>query len=248
MVDIHTHILPALDDGSESMEMSLHMARQALASGNKHLATTSHCNIYPYSIDEYWETFDSFKSALQENNIPLKIYSGQELMLNDRGLRLLMNGQALTINNTRYVLVEFDFEENPEKMCHLLNQVRRLHYIPIVAHPERYYALQDDPSIAEEFCMMGCVLQGNGGSLIGDFGRTVKRTSEYLLNHGNIHVLATDAHEDLYRTTNTTGLMQWLEQRYSPNQIKLWTSENPSRIIKGSQILILKQEKNEVWE
>lgn len=248
MVDIHTHILPLLDDGSDSLEMSLQMARQALECGTKHIVASSHYNLYPYSLREYKEALDTLRRALQEENLPLKLYTGQELMLNQRGIELLKKGQVLTINDSSYVLLEFDFEENPDRMLYLLDQVRRLHYIPIIAHPERYYALQDDILLAEEFRHMGCVLQCNGGSLLGGFGKSVKRTADDLLNAGMIQILATDAHDDRYRTTDTTDLNQWLQAHYSPSQIKLWTSENPSRVIKNTAVLIEKRDKKVVQE
>ena len=116
MVDLHTHILPHLDDGAFDLETSVRMADLAARSGVFHMAATSHGNYYDYTLEEYRENFDRLQAELRDKEIPVKLYSGMEIFMDEKAADLLDLGELLTLNGTRYVLVEFDFEENVEKV------------------------------------------------------------------------------------------------------------------------------------
>ena len=124
MVDIHSHILPSLDDGSRSLEESLRMASQAVSSGIRHMAATSHGNFYDYTLEDYWTVFRKTQEAFTTEHIPLKLYPGMEIFLDEDAFFLLEKKELLSLNNTDYLLVEFDFEEQPGKAADRIGRLR----------------------------------------------------------------------------------------------------------------------------
>lgn len=233
MVDIHSHILPFLDDGAESLEESLAMVAVAAQSGINHIAASSHGNYYSYTIDEYREQMKILQTEIKDRNIPVTLYPAMEIFMDQQAVSLLEGGQLLSINNTDYLLIEFPFEENTEKVCSYIDTLRKRRYNIILAHPERYIFMQKEPELAWYLEERGCVLQLNQGSLLGDFGETCRNLALRMLNDGIVRVIATDAHDVRYRPPSIKRLMEFLRRGYSPVEIRLWLSENPSRILKG---------------
>ena len=195
MVDLHTHILPHLDDGAFDLETSVRMADLAARSGVFHMAATSHGNYYDYTLEEYRENFERLQAELRDKEIPVKLYSGMEIFMDEKAADLLDLGELLTLNGTRYVLVEFDFEENVEKVYKYVADLQTRRYNIVLAHPERYLFVQRDPEFAS------------------------------------------DAHDFEYRTPSMNRLVAYLERRYPKKLIRMWLSENPSRILNGMPIL-----------
>ena len=117
MVDLHLHILPGLDDGAEDLETAVRMAKMAAHSGVFHMAATSHGNYYDYTLEEYRESFERLQRELVIRQIPVKLYPGMEIFMDENAGDLLECRELLTLNGTKYVLIEFDFEENVEKVC-----------------------------------------------------------------------------------------------------------------------------------
>ena len=232
MVDIHSHILPSLDDGAESREEALSMAAIASQSGINHIAASSHGNYYPYTINEYKEQIKILQAEIKAKNIPVTLYPGMEIFMDENTISLLESKQLLSINNTNYLLIEFPFEENPEKVCTYIAALQKKQYNIILAHPERYIFMQKDPELAWYLEERGCVLQLNQGSLLGDFGERCKSLAFRMLNDGIVRVIATDAHDTRYRPPSLGRLMNFLKRGYSSVEIRLWLSENPSRILK----------------
>lgn len=112
----------------------------------------------------------------------------------------LERGELLTLNHTNYLLVEFDFGEMPSNMIRRIQKLQKMGYRVVVAHPERYIAVQKDPDLALFLYEQDCTLQVNGGSLLGMFGRRCRQASERLMGEGIAGVIATDAHDTEYRS------------------------------------------------
>ena len=241
MVDIHAHILPSLDDGSRSLEETLRMAKMAVSSGIRHMAATSHGNFYDYSLEDYRVVFQKAQKALTTEQIPLKLYPGMEIFLDEDAFFLLEKKELLSLNSTDYLLVEFDFEEQPEKVVDRIKRLQNKGWRIVLAHPERYRFIQKDPELACYLSETGCVLQVNGGSLLGDFGRTCERMALRFLEEGIVGAIASDAHDMEYRTPSVGRICRFLESFYEPAAVKLWMSENPSRILKGLPVLDLRE-------
>lgn len=245
MVDLHSHILPGLDDGPGSMEEAVLMARRAAASNVSHIAATSHGNYYPYALEEYQEKFTELEEVLRGQNIPVKLYPGMEIFVDENTAGLLEKGRLLTLNGTDYILAEFPFDQSGENVCRQLRKLRDAGYRIVVAHPERYMFIQKETELAYYLESQGYVLQVNQGSLEGDFGRACKMTAEQLLVSGIARVIATDAHDTIYRSHDLQQLMWYLSGMFTSAEIRLWLSENPSRILKGSSTIGLNTDRKE---
>lgn len=237
MVDIHSHILPGLDDGAETLEVAVQMAEAAVASEIYHIAATSHGNIYPYTLEEYRKSFERLQGALIERKIPLKLYSGMEIFLNEDVFDRLNNGELLSLNKTDYLLVEVDFEEWTANVIRWIQKLQNLGYRIVLAHPERYIFLQRDPELAYYLEEQGCVLQLNAGSITGDFGKNCEVLAWQFLEDGIAGTVATDAHDRRYRSPDIRRTLSLLGQELGAAETKLLLSENPSRILKGYDIL-----------
>lgn len=242
MIDLHCHILPGVDDGSPDFETSCEMAKMAADSNVTAIVATPHCNNpggpHNYRNNTLLDKFAALDRLLQYYNIPVRILPGAEVLVRDNFLRLLREERLVTLNNSRYLLVEFFFNAHAAYICDALAQIRRAGLIPVVAHPERYDAVQQEPMLAAQWFHSGYILQLNKGSLLGRLGRGAYQTSVWLLNHGLGHAVASDAHSASVRTTNMDMLIDFLQERYPADYIHLLLKENPSRIIHDQPIPI----------
>ena len=241
MIDIHSHVLPGVDDGSVNMEMSLEMLAMAAESGVKTLVATPHCNI-PGEFENYIsrdldELFRELRQEAERDEIPLRLCRGMEVYATPELPALLSEGRVWTLNGGRYFLTEFNFGENPDFCWDVLKQCVDLGYRPIIAHPERYYFLQRDPELAYEWCTAGYGLQINKGSLLGRFGSQARKTAAALLEHGLAACIASDAHRPYERSTHMGEVRDYLDKYYGEEYRRLLLEENPSRILDGRDLL-----------
>lgn len=242
MVDIHSHILPGFDDGADTMIEALAMARLAVSGGTKAMVVTPHCNI-PYMYDNFSgerlkESFNGFKKALAASDISLRVYLGAEVFVTDGVTELLRKGRLNTLNGGRYMLVEFSFDETPEYMDEMLGRIMAEGVIPVVAHPERYYATFDYPEIIYNWIRMGCRIQVNKGSLLGRFGREVEVVSRVLLGHRLVHCIASDAHASWRRTPYLADVKEYVTDLYNSEYADVLLKYNPHRIIMDKDIRV----------
>ena len=241
MIDIHSHVLPGVDDGSESMEMSLEMLEIAVESGVETLVGTPHCNI-PEEYDNYLDDdlrtrWNELESAAREAKIPIRLVHGMEIFATEELPDLLREHRVWTLNDTDYFLTEFSFDEDPDFCRYILRQCSRQGWRPIIAHPERYFFIQDDPELAFEFCVSGYGLQVNKGSLLGRFGPGPKHTADLLLQHGLCACVASDAHRPYERSTHMGEVRAYLEEEYGEAYMRLLLEENPAHILSGRELL-----------
>lgn len=242
MVDIHCHILPGVDDGVDTMGNSLIMARMAAASGVDSIVATPHCNL-PYEQEKNYFTprlrdkFLELIEAVERANIPVRIYPGVEVLTTPDIVELLRNKQILTINGSRYLLMEFFFRERKEYFNDMLEQVLDTGLTPIIAHPERYHIVQRDSTIVEEWFEKGIVIQLNKGSLLGQFGRTPKSTAEWILGNGLAHVVASDAHGAERRTPHMSEIHGRLEDLCGTEYADILLEGNPRRILADQPLI-----------
>lgn len=239
MIDLHTHILPGIDDGSGDLEESLEMCRIASSSGSRGIVATSHGNLgsAPLTAEKYKDAYHLLKQELMKEDIPVRLYSGMEIFMSPDAVVRLQAGELLTLNQTRYVLIEFDFQEEPWMAEEYLHMLEDAGYIPVIAHVERYYFIQKAPEIIYDWAQRGYVIQVNKGSLLGAFGKKERDTAISLLEHNLIHVVASDAHGILRRTPNMTNIFRFLGETAGNKYRNLVLHENPVRILSGEEIL-----------
>lgn len=240
MYDLHCHILFGVDDGADSAEESLRMARIAAEGGTRGIVATPHCNISEYDRNEWTSEFTKklvmLNSTLAEFDIPLKIYPGQEIFCGSNVSQLIRSGRLLTINGSRYVLVEFDFGEYAENVYSRLESIIAEGYVPIVAHPERYGFLQEDPDAVYRLKNMGCFLQLNKGSLKGGFGRGAYLAANNMLRSQFADFVASDAHGPFVRTPSLSEAHEYISDIFSADYADVLFKKNPARVLKNKLI------------
>ena len=203
LIDLHSHILPGVDDGAYTMADALEMARMAADSGVKTLVATPHYRYYGHDNGaQILETFDRLQDQLDYEQIPLKLMLGTEIWLGRGNCPTLE--PHMCYPDTQWFLAEFSVDESPENMDLMLKSYADQGYLPVIAHPERYLAVLDDPIIAKKWVERGWGVQINRDSLLGKFGRRCHACSEFMLEQGWVNLIASDAHDPQLRSTNWT--------------------------------------------
>ncbi|MBL7149757.1 MAG: capsular biosynthesis protein [Candidatus Cloacimonetes bacterium] len=236
MIDIHTHILPACDDGSPDMETSLKKIRKMAEAGIDGIVLTPHFmrNQYHNTFNVITSKFKELKSQLKKENIPVNIYQAAEVYL-DGNIIKDIKSEKLVIADTNYVLVETNLTGFPSNLFDILYELVKSGYRPILAHPERYANIINDPSSAEDLVHRDIYMQLNAGSLIGHYGRSVKKAAWYLLEKGLTHFLASDDHcksEDY----SLPAAMEEIRKQIDDYTVKLLTEVNPEKMLNNEKI------------
>lgn len=234
MIDLHSHILPGMDDGAQSLQDSLAMARMAVDSGIHAMVATPHC-----ADDRRQEAYDAWvllRQALHENDIPLHLFLGMEIFGTHDTARMLLEGELLTLNASRYPLIEFSFRSDGEEETSILHSICNAGFQPVVAHPERYAYVQKNPQILNDWCRMGCLLQINRGSLIGRFGHQAQEMAVTLVNQNFVSAIASDAHSPHQRAPWLKDVRQLLSLEFSKQYARELLHDTPKKIIKNEDI------------
>lgn len=239
MIDIHTHILPGLDDGARDMKDSLAMAAIAVESGVHTLVATSHANVgglfKEYRVEQYMERLTLFREALEREEIPLTVLSGMEIFTTGEVPELIEEGELISLNESPYYLMEFPFHIEQKEMNRLLDRVMEIEVIPVIAHPERYACVQESARDIFYWMEQGCLTQVNRGSIFGKFGRRAKRCVDHLLDRRMVTCIASDAHKPYERTTFMADIKEYMETHYSLEYSRELLYENPRRILEGKK-------------
>lgn len=241
MTDIHCHILPGVDDGAESLAEALEMARMAQRSGVGTIIATPHCNL-PGGADNFrsgsmTRRFNRLRQAVRESDINVDILPGAEVLCTPQIGQLIDERKLLTLAASRYLLVEFYFDEQVEEMDEMLEIIRQRGLVPVIAHPERYEAIQLEPRTAGRWFRSGYVIQLNKGSILGRLGSRSEDAAHWILDHGFAHLVASDGHTAIHRTPHMTELRHYLQDRWGSTYTDILLRENPGRIVRDLPML-----------
>lgn len=240
MVDLHVHILPGLDDGAASMEDALEMADMAVESGVRKLVVTPHSNqrgrFENYCSEELQDVYEEFLSELKREKIPLMVHPGMEIFATEDMAGRIKDGSLMGLNDSATYLIEFPFDADPYWIGNQLESVRELKKRPLIAHPERYYCVQEFPGLVYEWIKLGCLTQVNKGSVLGRFGRGAGITAEVLLENDLVTCIASDAHSPYMRTTYMGDVREVLEEHFGEAVAMRLLKENPERILENKVI------------
>ena len=240
MTDIHSHVIPNVDDGSESLEASLQMLRTAAECGTEVIAATPHFARKPgypkCGVDELEKRFAALCDEAEREELPIKPVRGMEIMASEELPALLSEGEVWTLNGTEYFLVEFSFDEDPDFCSSILHRCIKRGFMPIIAHPERYRFVRREPQIAYEWCRSGYGLQINKGSLLGRFGEGAMLTAMRLISHGLAACVASDAHGAGRRTTDLREVRLLLSGEFGSDYAELLLEHNPNMILSGGEL------------
>ena len=195
MIDIHTHILPGIDDGAEQLIDALRMAQAAWDEGiTDIIATPHHANgSYMNYAADVQEAVHILQQRLQLENIPLRLHAGQEIRVHDGLLDALDRKRVAYARPIRLYAYRIAQQHVPKDMLSLIHELTLLGIRPIIAHPERNRAIVDDPRLLAELIEHGAFSQVTTSSLLGSFGDRVRKARS-LCRNGFIHIVSSDAH------------------------------------------------------
>ena len=237
MVDIHSHVLPYLDDGASTLFESLELLRLAVKKGTKKIVLTPHMynpRIGYVDKSKIKTAFEKYKQQASEINIELLL--GSEVFCSDLFLKTIYKNDFLTINNTEYILVEFYFNDDIDRVLFALDVITDAAYRPIIAHPERYHFLMKNYSSVKQIISKGGLLQINKTSLSKKNGFDSYEFAMWLLSKEYVSFVASDAHDVQYRTTDKqpsfVKVYSELSKKYAENLF----FNNPDAVISGQRI------------
>src|SRR5947209_557093 len=196
MIDTHLHILPGVDDGPETIQESLTLARTLLQEGIQPATATPQYNdeFRQRSVAEIRERVYHLQQELDHHGIPLRLFAGHEALIKAGLPEDIQDGRLATLNGSSYLLLELWNSTWLPETERVIFELRAHGIIPIVAHPERYRAIQQDPRRLATLLQQGALAQLTASSLAGMQGNTTRRCAETLLKQGLIHCIASDAH------------------------------------------------------
>lgn len=196
MIDIHSHLIPNVDDGAKSPEETIELIKEAREADITDIILTPHYIINSY--EQNAETLILLKDKLQQiinsENIKVNLHIGMEVYITDNLVEILKQNKILTLAGSKYLLMELPLNTNVQYLDMVIFKLIENNIIPIIAHPERYKFVQEYPSKVRELIESGCLIQSNIGSILGIYGKKAKKTIKYLLKNDLINFIATDTH------------------------------------------------------
>ena len=236
MIDIHCHILSGMDDGAGNLSDSAEMAALSLSSGVSAVIATPHCSISDVFSEQYGRRLDQklteLKTELARRKISIQLYQGREIFLvPDKIGYLLRCTYSPGLNGSRYLLVEFDPYEYTSSALGCLEQLTAVGYIPIVAHPERYRFVIEDPSAIIRMKRLGCMIQLNRGSILGRFGNRIKSVSAEIIKKRQADFVASDAHSQYSRTPYLADIHEYICGTAGSDYAAFLLHKNPMSVL-----------------
>lgn len=240
-VDLHTHILPGLDDGAENFKESMQMLKIAVRNGTTDLVLTPHylakdMRSKKCRKEDIVEVFEAFKAAVAERLPEINLYLGAEMFAVSNIEDVIEDGQMITINNTNYCLLEFSFNDYLSRAVDVTKALTQAGYIPIIAHPERYSFIQHNPRSIIELLEKGAVLQLNTSSLAGHNGSLAQDVAISFLENHLAAVIASDSHSTYQRDPDLSEAYAFVSSSFSYGYAEDLFYTNPLAIVKGRRI------------
>ena len=235
--DVHCHILPGVDDGARdegSTERMLNIARE---NGIDGIVATPH---FEYGQEK--ETLEGIKKKYskvrdlwKEMGPDKELFLGHEVFYSEGVVDSLKSGIAMTMNNTRYVLIEFGVDVGPSYVLRAIRKLKYAGYYPIIAHVERYPKLRSGKTL-QELLEIGAYFQVNVSTLCGEHGFIEKYRMMRLVKLGMIDFVATDAHDSRARRPKLKECKEYLENKLGEEKVRQIFEENPIRMLKGEEL------------
>ncbi|MCX5576729.1 tyrosine-protein phosphatase [Kaistia terrae] len=238
MIDLHTHILPACDDGSPDLATSIAMARMAVADGIRVMACTPHImpGLYHNDGEGISRRTDALQAALDEAGVDLRLVTGADIHIVPDLAQKLTTGFAPTLAGTRYFLLEPPHHVLPPRFAEFVQKLISAGYTPILTHPERLTWMQAHYGILERVNAMGALLQITAGSVTGNFGASAQKLAERMLGEGRVDLFASDAHNLKGRPPVLSRAFAAVEASLGLAEANRMFVETPGRILANERV------------
>lgn len=254
MVDLHCHLLPGIDDGSKSMEISLRLAREATENGVTHaLLTPHHMNgRYVNHKQDVIQQTKEFQKQINAHNIPLTVFPGQEVRINGQLLEALDKDDILFADTAdKYIMLEFPDDDVPHYTNRMIFDLQQRGIIPIIVHPERNTKIMAEPNLIYRLLEKGCLSQITASSYVGTFGEKVETFSRQLIEAGQGYVFASDAHDLPGRKYEMRQAFEKMQHEFGQRLAEQYL-QNARSIINGESVPLnnlrpIKKRKKHFW-
>lgn len=237
MIDIHCHILPGIDDGSQSMEDTIEMARAAVDEGiHTIIATPHHRNSkYENPKELIIPQVDAVNQVLINEGIDLKVLPGQEVRLYGELVEGIEKNEILNLNHTQYLFIEFPSNHVPRYAETLLFDLQLQEITPIIVHPERNQEIIERPEVLYNLVKKGALTQVTASSVSGHFGKKIRNFSFQLIEANLTHFIASDAHNVTSRGFKMAETMDILQSKYGIDLVYFF-QENAELLVQGNHV------------
>jgi len=237
-IDIHCHILPGIDDGSDSMETSLKMLHMAEKDGISQIILTPHNKPWHRNTEHAVINVkvDQLQERLYREGLSIKLHTGGELYYRSGLTEELDQGMAETLAGSRYVLVEFDPLADYDYIRNGIHALLMGGYYPIAAHVERYKNVCCKTNRIIELIEMGCFMQVNAGSVMGQYGIGAKQLTRKMLKQDWIDFVATDAHDSGRRSPCLSRCAEYIGKKYGESSRRRLFYDHPMCVLQDEYI------------
>ena len=232
-IDIHCHMLPGVDDGAKDLDMALKMLELSVSQGAQGIVFTPHYEMERnrYQPDDLEKQFLLVKQEAKKRWPELELYLGNELLLEIGAAEHMREAVVKTINQTKFLLVEFPFHVTYRELYDMLKQLQKQRFRPVLAHVERFSCLVGNMDRIMELTEMGIYLQMNANSMVGSFMDANVRWCRKLLKQQCITFLGTDAHNIKDRAPNMAEGIRWMEKHLDAHYLENITLHYPRRML-----------------
>ncbi|MCR5625138.1 MAG: hypothetical protein K6G11_07855 [Lachnospiraceae bacterium] len=236
--DIHTHILPGIDDGSKSMEMTIELLKQLSDEGVTDVIATPHYDTHHnrQDYDNVIKLYEAVKEQAKSVDPNLNVYSGCEILYSKGILEDIKNKKVPMLAESNHCLVEFYPRQEYYEIENALNELLMLGKTPVIAHLERYECFYKKTDRVSEVIKMGALVQINSSSFnCGRFNKTARFVKKLLLN-GQIHFVGTDCHDPKNRRPLMKSTVKYIESMVGERALKKIIETNPTKLVSGEYI------------
>lgn len=227
LIDIHTHLIPNVDDGSSSIDESILIINKMIRDGIKEVILTSHVQSTATKAtpEQQRLNFEILKSKVLELNLDIKLHQGFEVRYHQH---LKPNYRELTLTDSKYILLEFStISQTP--ISDIIHNIKTLNLIPVIAHVERYQYVELEDII--EFKGLGALIQVNSGSILDPYTKREKKLINSLLKHKLVDIVASDTHNSTNRKNTLKDAYDYLHKKVDDEYLNLMFYVNPKKII-----------------
>ena len=241
MIDLHCHILPGLDDGPENMEQALEMCALARADGIETIVATPHMlnDVYEVSREDVLRGVEELNRGCKEKGIEVRIVAGGDIRVDKDLVRILDEGGVMSLaDRGQHLMLELPEETVPAELGDLLFEIQLTGITPIISHPERNYAIQQDIGLLRKLVEAGNLTQITSGALAGQFGRRVRDCSIRIVRAGMGHLLASDAHDTIRRRPVLSEGCKVLGELVDGEEVEQMVEGRARRLIAGKYVAV----------
>lgn len=234
LYDIHCHLLPGVDDGSKNMKETIQMLKMEYEQGVRGIFATPHYRkgMFETSEAELKEQFELLRKEADKIVPGMEVYLGCEFFRQKQMNEILLGQPWMTMGDSRYVLTEFQEEENKSDIRETVCELLSCDWIPILAHVERYACMRNELAFVEELSELGVCISVNADSILGKSGFQVKRFCKKLIDRDLLMYIGSDAHGSEHRVVRIGECAKYLERKYGSDYVQRIMVENPKKIVK----------------